>query len=94
MLTEKQKRFLELERRKDEIKKWHEELQTALSELIGEQGLNSFFQDAEGIVYKLVECTGRYIHFDKYSYERTKRPGERAGTLSMKEAKEHGFDAN
>ena len=91
MLTDKQKRFIELERRKDEIKQWYTDLQTALSELIGEQGLNSYFQDEQGTVYKLVECDGRFVHFDKFSYDRTKRPGERAGTLTVKEAKEHGF---
>lgn len=91
MLTDKQKRFLELERRKDEIRQWHEDLQTSLSELVAEQGLNSYFQDEQGTVYKLVECDGRFVKFDKYGYDRTKRPGERAGTLSLKEAKEHGF---
>jgi len=91
MFTDKQKRFLELEQRKDEFKKWKEDLQTALSELVGEQGLNSYFQDERGTVYKLVECTGRFVHFDKFSYDRTKRPGERAGTLSVKEAEAHGF---
>lgn len=94
MLTDKQLRFLELERRKDEVKKWHEDLQTALSELIREQGLNSYFQDTEGTVYKLVECPGRFVHFDRFSYDRTKRSGERAGTLSLKEAKEHGFQVD
>lgn len=91
MLTDKQKRFVELERRKDEIKKYYEDLETATVELIGEQGLNSFFQDEQGTVYKLVECSGRYVKFDRVSYARTKRPGEERGSLSMKEAKEHGF---
>lgn len=91
MLTDKQRRFVELERRKDEIKKYFEDLQTSLSELIREQGLNTYFQDDQGVVYKLVECEGRFVKFDKFGYNRTKRADERAGSLSMKEAKEHGF---
>ena len=90
-MTDKQRRFVELELRKDEIKKYYEDFEKALTELIAEQGLNSFFQDERGTVYKLVECDGRFVKFDRVSYVRTKRPGEKAGSLSVKEAKEHGF---
>ena len=91
MLTDKQKRFVELERKKDEFKKYNEDLDKALTELIGEQGLNSMFQDEQGTVYKLVECEGKFIKFDKHSYNRTKRFGEDRGSLSLKEARERGF---
>lgn len=90
-MTDAQKRFVELERKKDEIKKYYEEFEAALKALIDEQGLNSFFQDDEGVVYKLVECDGRFVKFDKFTYNRTRRTGETRGSLSMKEAKEHGF---
>lgn len=92
MMTPKQQRFVELERRKDEIKKYYEDLEAATTELIQEQGINSYFQDEQGTVYKLVECDGRFVKFDKYGYVRTKRPHEERGSLSVKEAKEHGFD--
>lgn len=91
-LTEKQKRFVELERQKEQIKKWYEDLNSAITDLIAEQGVNSYFQDEQGTVYKLVECEGRWVNFDKYGYKRTKRAGEERGELSMKEAKEKGFD--
>lgn len=91
-MTDKQRRFVELERRKNEIKKYYEDLEIATTELISEQGLNSFFQDEQGTVYKLIECAGRFVKFDRYSYIRTKRPGEERGSLSLKEAKEHGFE--
>lgn len=90
-MTDKQKRFIELERRKDEIKKYYEDLETALTELVAEQGINSYFQDDQGIVYKLIECEGRWVKFDKFGYTRTKRAGEERGTLSAKEARERGF---
>lgn len=91
-LSDKQKRFVELERRKDEIKKYYEDLETAITELIGEQGVNTYFQDEQGTVYKLIECEGKYVKFDKYGYNRTKRAGEERGSLSVKEAKERGFN--
>jgi hypothetical protein len=47
--------------------------------------------DVEGIVYGIIEPEGRFIYYEKYSYVRTKRPGESRGTLSIKEAKERGF---
>jgi hypothetical protein len=93
-LTGKQLRFLELERRKDEFKKYQEDLETATAELIQEQGLNSYFQDEQGTVYKLIECPGRFIKFERFSVLRTKRPGEERGSLSVKEAREHGFQVD
>lgn len=90
-MTDAQKRFVELERRKDEIKKYYEELGLAVEALVKEQGLNSYFADDVGIIYKIVECEGKFVKFDKYSYARTKRPGEERGSLSLKEAKENGF---
>lgn len=92
MLTELQKHFIELDKKKEEIKRYYEDLEATLECLVAEQGLNSYFQDEEGIVYRLCEPDGRYIKFDKHGYVRTKRPGEKAGTLSVKEAKEKGFN--
>jgi hypothetical protein len=91
-MTPAQIKFVELERKKEAVKKYFEELQAATEEAIKEIGINGLFQDEEKIVYKLVVPEGRFVKFEKVGYERTKRPGERAGTLSMKEAKEAGFN--
>lgn len=91
MMTDTQKKFVELEKRKEEIRKYYEDLEAAVVALVAEQGLNSYFQDEQGTVYKLIECEGRYVKFDKYGYNRTKRLGEERGTLSVKEARERGF---
>ena len=90
-MTPTQSRFVELERKKDEIKQYFEELTEATKALATEIGVGSFFQDDQGIVYKVVEPDGRFVHFDKISYVRTKRPHEKRGDLSMKEAEEAGF---
>lgn len=92
MLSDLQKKFVELEKKKDEVKKYYEDLNTTIEALVSENGVNSYFQDEEGTVYKFVECEGRYVKFDKYGYERTKRAGEERGSLSMKEAREKGFN--
>jgi hypothetical protein len=84
-------RFIELERKKSEVKKFFDELKSATEELAKEIGIGGFFQDDEGIVYSIVEPEGRYVNYEKVSYVRTKRPGEVRGTLSVKEAEAKGF---
>lgn len=91
-MSEAINRFLELEKRKTEIKKYYEELNAALDAVIKEVGVNSYFQDSEGTVFKTVIPEGRFVSFDKYGYVRTRRPDEKRGDLSLKEAKEAGFD--
>lgn len=89
-MTEAQARFVELELKKDAIKKYYEDMEAALEALVKEQGVGSYFSDGN-IVYKVIETEGKYVKFDKYSYVRTKREGEQRGSLSVKEAEEHGF---
>lgn len=90
-MTEAQKKFVALEKKKDEVKKYYEELAEATQTVIKEVGLDGYFQDSEGTVYKMVVPDGRYVAFDKVGYERTRRAGEKSGSLSLKEAKEKGF---
>lgn len=91
-MTPAMQKFVELEKRKEDVKKFFDELQLATEELVKEIGINSFFQDNDGTVYKTVIPDGKFVHFEKVSYVRTKRPTEQRGTLSVKEAKEHGFN--
>lgn len=60
----------------------------SLLEIVGE---GHYFQDVSGIVFKTTIPKGAFVSFQKAGIERTKREGERAGSLSMKEAKEAGF---
>lgn len=91
MLTDKQKRFIELDKKKVEMKEFAEQYSLAVSELVAEQGLNAAFQDEAGTVYQTAECDGKFVYFDKFEVKRTRREGERAGSLSLKAAKELGF---
>lgn len=90
-MTETQKRFVELERKKEEVNKFFEELATATEAVAKETGVGSYFQDEQGIVYKVVVPEGKFVHFEKLSCLRTRRPHEKAGTLSMKEAEAAGY---
>jgi hypothetical protein len=90
-MTDAQVRFVELEQRKEEVKKYFEELNLAVEAVSKEIGINGMFQDYNGIVYKVVIPDGKFVHFEKISYVRTRRPHEKRGDLSMKEAELAGF---
>jgi len=90
-LTPAIQRFIELERKKNDVKKYFEELKTATELLAKEVGVGGYFQDDEGIVYGIVEPEGKFVNYERVSYVRTKRPGESRGSLSVKEAEENGF---
>ncbi len=90
-MSDVQKRLVELDKRKEEIKKYYEDVSATMQELVKEVPVGSYFQDDEGIVYKVVVPDGKYVHFESLSYVRTKRPTEKRGDLSMKEAEEAGF---
>lgn len=91
MMTPAQQKFVKLEKQKEEVKKFYEELKLALEELVKEVGVNSYFQDDEGTVYKLVQPDGKWVQFEQFSYIRTRREHEKRGDLSLKEAEEAGF---
>ena len=88
-MTELQARFVTLERQRKELL---DQFDAALQAVAEETGIGNYFQDDEQTVYKIVAPTGRWVKFDAVSYLRTKREGEDKGTLSVKEAKEHGFE--
>ncbi len=91
MLTDTQMRFIQLEKKKAEVKKFFEELDEATQAVVDEIGLNNYFQDAEGTVYKTVIPDGRFVQFNHIGYQRTRRLDEKRGDLSLKEAEAAGF---
>ena len=86
-----QKRFVELEKQKEQVKQYFENLKLAVEEVKAEVGVNGYFQDDEGTVYKIVVPDGKYVNFEHISYVRTRRLNEKRGDLSLKEAEEAGF---
>lgn len=91
---EKVARFVELDRKYGEIKTWLDEYKQAKAAVVNALGIDSYFQDDQGIVYKTATIDGKFVYFDSIDIKRTKRDGERAGSLSVKEATEAGFTVN
>jgi butyrate kinase len=92
MLSELQQKFVELDLKKAEYKKFLEEYKQAVNDLAKEVGVGGHFQDLEGTVYQLDECLGKFQYFDRYEVKRTKRVDESRGSLSVTKAKELGYD--
>lgn len=90
-MTETQLKFVELDKKKDEYKKFMEEYNETINKLVEEMGIEGHFQDFEGTVYQTAECAGKFITFSKFEVKRTRREGERAGSLSLKKAGELGY---
>ena len=91
-MTPTQAKFVELEKKKEAVKKYYEELTEATKALAEELGVGGFFQDPEGTVYKVVVPEGTFVKFQTIGYNRTRRAGEKRGDLSLTEARSAGFN--
>lgn len=91
-LTPTQLKFIELDKKKAQYKQFVEEYNQAVKDLVSEVGIGGHFQDGEGTVYQTGACEGKYVFFDKYEVNRTRRPGEKSGSLALKSAKELGYN--
>lgn len=92
MLTDLQKNFIETSKQIESLKNQLKELNEKSTELMTQIGLGQSFQDpTDGTVFLIVEPNGTFIEFKKIGYERTRREGERSGSLSLTKAKELGY---
>lgn len=93
-LTPSIQRFIELDKKKAEVKKFFEELKEATEAVAKEVGVGGHFQDSEGVVYQIVIPDGRFVAFDHIGYKRTRRLShdEKRGDLSLKQAREFGYE--
>lgn len=91
-MTDKQAKFIQVAKYAEELKEKTDEVRTELEGLMKELGVDSYVQDPDtGTVYKIVKPSGTFIYYRDINYVRTALVGERAGTLSKKEAEEAGF---
>ena len=79
-------KLVELSFKRDELKKQYEEFNKELEDVLNYLGVDSFFQDKDGTVYKVVVPKGSFVSFKHIDYVRTRRGDEKLGTLSLKEA--------
>ena len=97
MLTDVQQNFIQLEKKKAEIKKYFDDLEVATKAVANEVGVDGFFQDpTDGTVYQIVKPAGTFISFKEVDFIRTRRGylGEVKADLSMKKAEEAGYLLN
>jgi len=92
MLTETQLKYIELEKKKEQYKLYLEELKAVIELLNSEMGTGGHFQDTAGTVYQVADHKGRFVHFDKFEVKRTRRDGERSGSLSLTAARDLGYE--
>ena len=66
-------------------------MKEATEAVVKEVGVGGHFQDTDGTVYQVEESTGKFVYFDRFEIKRTRRAGEKAGSLSLTKAKELGY---
>lgn len=94
-LTKAQINFITAWNATEQAKIAFEDLTKATEAVIAENGIGSMFQDPlTGCVFKMVAPDGRWVKFEKHGHVRTRRNGEKQGTLSLTEAKAAGFEVN
>jgi hypothetical protein len=77
------------EQLKEEMKTVKEQMDVELQAI----GVGQYFQDPETkIAYRVAVPSGKYVFFDTVIFERTRKTGEKSGSMSLKDAKEHGCE--
>lgn len=88
----KEKKFLELAKYQEELKGKMDEVREKLTQAMNDLGFGATLQDPETTaVYKIVKPSGTFMYYRDIDYVRTALEGERAGSLSKKEAESLGF---
>lgn len=59
--------------------------------IISRTHMGSYWQDQDGIVFRTADKKGQWVDFTPHEIQRTRRPGETKGTISIKDAEEAGF---
>ena len=91
-MTELQKKYVQMEKQKAKIKEFYEKFDALTEELFDELGEGGHFQDDEGTVYQAVNQTGTFVSFKTKGIDRTRREGEKKGSLSLKSAEALGYE--
>lgn len=88
----KEEEFIILAKYLEELQKKVNETRESLDAAMRQLDFDHTCQDSEtGTVYKIVEPKGTFMYYKTIDYVRTALEGERAGTLSKKEAESLGF---
>lgn len=91
-LSETIRQFIKLDKKKAEVKKFFDEYKAAIEAVAQEIDVGGHFQDEDGTVYQVAIPEGKFVAFDKFIIQRTRRSGEKRGDLSLSKARELGYD--
>jgi len=93
MISEAIQRLISLDKKKEEVKKYFEELEEATKAVHAELGMSGSFQDpTDGTVFQIVQPEGTFTKFKTIDYQRTRREGEKKGSLSLTKARDLGYE--
>lgn len=91
-LNDPKARFLELVERIEQLNDEYKQLTQELDLIAENLGEGAMFQDPKDMtVFEVALAKGKYVYYTKWTYNRTKKAGERQGSLSLKKAQEKGF---
>lgn len=92
MLAKNHVNFLVQVKLYEKLKQELDGIRDQLEKDMTEAGMGSYIQDPDtGTVYKIVKPSGTFMYYRDIEYVRTAQEGERAGSLSKKEAEGAGF---
>jgi len=95
-MTDNQLKLIELSKKyevvKDVMKEVGAELEIATLAVAHEIGLGTFFQDVDGTVFRVAKPKGTYVAFKELTYERTRRHASEKPGISLKDARDAGYD--
>ena len=69
-LTPAIQRFIELDKKKADVKSFFDEYKAAIEAVVEEIGVGGHFQDVDGTVYQTVIPEGRFVAFDRFNIQR------------------------
>lgn len=90
--AKKLEKFIELDKKKAEVKKFFDDYEEIVREIESEACIGFNFQDSEGTVYMLDTMEWKSVRITPFEIKRTRREGEAKGTLSLTKARELGYE--
>ena len=92
LLRPEQVEFLSVVKDFEAAKTRMKEAEVRLGEVMRKLPWGDMFQDPDnGIVYRIMKPAGIFVEYRDISYERTRKAGEKKGSLSIKDAEAAGF---
>ena len=98
-MTESQAKLIEATKKFEAIKETYKAATVEVNELCQtvakESGIGEFFMDdSDGTVFRVAKGKGTYVEYKEYVYQRTRRHAKEKPGISLKEAREAGFEVS